>query len=569
MANLTIYRNAVEVTTVEIDEKTILTRKLMNEDKVTSDFIVKGVLPIALGDYIVVNGKNYYLNQLPNIEKVNEKTFKYNVIFQSNLYDLYNKLFTSVEGLSDWSYTGKPIDFLTKIVNSMNEISTGWTVGTVDDSGEKLMDFINENCRTALTKIASAFNFEFEVVGKTINFKNAIGNLTAYTFKYGKNNGLYSIERRAFESQNVFTRVYGYGSTRNIPYTYRDRKKRLVFEIDGKNYLEKNVGIYGIKEGQYTNEDIYPHRTGTISAVNNVFDATVYNATTSYIEDSSIDFVIANTLDIKPKIVFKSGDLSGMEFEVWKVEDPNTDLIPERIFLNPITESDGLVFPNENSKAKIGDTYTIVDIQMPAIYIHKAEEELRAETQIFLDANSVPKSLYLVKIDSKYAKANSIVLDAGDLVMINDAQLGVDRAIRIAEVSFPLVNQNEITAIIADFIPYTLQQLVSKNAIVSGKAIQSVINKITNVQNTTNLSSKTTNTTNIYNEVEEVGFIMVNNRKFRHIKGFDNLVYGTLEVGDWILDNYFDRITYAKKWQYLGGLDALKANWEQIETIEK
>lgn len=64
----------------------------MNEDKVTSDFVSKGVLPISLGDYIIVNGKNYYLNQLPNIEKVNDKTFKYNVVFQSDLYDLYNKL---------------------------------------------------------------------------------------------------------------------------------------------------------------------------------------------------------------------------------------------------------------------------------------------------------------------------------------------------------------------------------------------------------------------------------------------------------------------------------------------
>lgn len=205
-----------------------------------------------------------------------------------------------------------------------------------------------------------------------------------------------------------------------------------------------------------------------------------------------------------------------------------------------------MAFPNENSKAKVGDTYTIVDIQMPAIYIHNAEEELRAATQKYLDENSVPKSLYLVKIDSKYAKANSIVLDAGDLVRINDAQLGVDRAIRIAEVSYPLVNPNQIEAVIADFIPYTLQQLVSKNAISGKKAIQAVTNKITNILNTQNISNKTTNTTNIYNEVAESGYIIINYRKFRHIKGFDNLVYSTLEVGDWILDNYFDRITYCK-----------------------
>ena len=202
---------------------------------------------------------------------------------------------------------------------------------------------------------------------------------------------------------------------------------------------------------------------------------------------------------------------------------------------------------------------------MPQSYIYKAEEELKAATQVFLDDNSVPKSLYLVKIDPKYAKANSIVLDAGDLVTINDEKLGVDRAIRISEVSFLIVNPNEITAIIADFIPYTLVQLVSKNAIISGKAIQSAINKITNIQN---ITKNTTNTTNIYNENEESGYIIINSRKFRHIKGFDNYVYGTLEIGDWILDNYFDRFTYIKKWKFLGGVMVLPESWERIETID-
>jgi len=566
MADLIIYRSAVAVATVSIDEKTILTRKLMNEDKVVSEFVSEGVLPIAIGDYIIVNTKNYYINQLPNIDKVNEKTFKYNVIFQSDLYDLYNKLFLSVEGLSDWSYTGNAADFLAKIVEIMKEDSIDWNVGIVDPSSEKLMDFINESCRTALTKIADAFNFEFQVNDKVIDFKEAIGSDTGYEFKYGKNNGLYSIERRAFESKNIFTRVYGYGSTRNIPYTYRDRQKRLIFKNENdKPYLEKNVGIYGIREGQYTNEDIYPHRTGALTAANNIFDVSIYNENTSYIEDNLITFVIANNLNIAPKIVFKSGKLSGLEFEVLKVTDPNADDIPERLFIKAITESDGLSFPNEISKPEIGDEYTIVDIQMPAEYIHKAEAELKAATQAFLDENSVPKSLYLVKIDTKYAKANSIVLDAGDLVEINDAQLGVRRKIRIAEVSFPIVNPNEITAIIADFIPKTFNQIVANKAIVSGKAIQSVINKITKITNTSN---KTTIDNSVTNINEETGYIIVNNRKFRHIKGFDNYDIDVLEIGDTIAENYWSRILYVTEWYYLGGIKEFIESWEQVNSTE-
>ncbi len=559
MADLTIYRNAVEVTTVKIDEKTILIRKLMNEDKVTSDFISKSVLPIKLGDYIIVNTKKYYLNQLPNIEKQNDKTFKYNVTFQSELYDLYNKLLISVDGLSDFSYTGTPLACIEMIVNSMNEISTGWTVGTVDTNQERAIEFINENCRTALTKIAELFGFEFNVEGKTIDFKKAVGVLKAYTFKYGKNNGLYSIERRAFDGQNVITKVYGYGSTRNLQYTYRNRAKRLVFE---SRFLTKNTEIYGVKEGHYTNEDIYPRRTGTLTGVNIVFDAQNFNATDSYLEDSTLNFEIHSMSDAKGKIVFKSGELSGNEFEIWKYDSVN-----KRIYINSIGEADGYAMPNANAKPKIGDSYTLVDIVMPKAYIDNAEAELLAATQVFLDENSVPKSLYLVKIDSKYAKANSIVLDAGDLVMINDAQLGVDRAIRISEVSFPLVNPNEITAVIADFIPYTLQQLVSKNAIVSSKAIKSVINQITNIQN---VSSKSTtnidNSTTVINA--ESGFIIINGRKFKWIKGFDNFDLANLEIGDTIQDNYWNRILFVKNWEFLGGGKEFVENWNQVESKE-
>jgi len=558
--NLTIYRGAsTEIATIAIDEKTVLTRKLMNEDKIMSEFITEGVLPIEIGDWVSFNSKKYYLNQLPSIEKLKDNTFQYFATFQSELYDLYNKLLISIDGLNDFSQVGTAQDLLTLIVTNMNTISSGWTVGDVDESAQKSVDFINESCRTALTKIAELFGFEFNVVNKTINLKKAIGNVTAYTFKYGKNNGLYSIERRTVESRNVFTKVYGYGSTKNLPFTYRNRAKRLVFE---SKFLEKNVDIYGIKEGHYTNDDIYPERTGELTGVNIVFDAQNFDASASYVEDSTIDFDLVSLSGTNGKIVFKSGDLSGSEFEIYKF-----DSATKRIYFNPIGEADGYQSPNLDSKPNIGDEYTLVDIVMPITYIIDAELRLKEATQVFLDDNSVPKSLYLVKIDSKYAKANSIVLDAGDLVMINDAQLGVDRAIRISEVSFPIVNPNEITAVIADFIPYTLQQLVSKNAIVSSKAIKSVINQITNIQNVSNKS-----TTNIDNSTTvinaESGFIIINGRKFKWIKGFDNFDLANLEAGDTIQDNYWNRILYVKNWEFLGGGKEFVENWNQIESVE-
>lgn len=566
MADLTIYRNAVLVATVNIDEKTILTKKLMNEDKVSADFITDAVIPIELGDYIVVNGKNYYLNSLPAIEKINNNTIKYSVFFFSELYDLYNKLLISSDGLSDFSYVGTAHDLLTMIVENMNKISVGWAVGVVDESSEKTLDFVNESCRTALTKITEAFQFEFGVIDKTINLQKAIGTVREITFEYGKNKGLYAIERRQIDNRSVYTKVYGYGGTKNIPHTYRDRAKRLVFE---ERFLEKNVGVFGIREGQFTNEDIYPHRTGTLTAIDILFTAEKFNVNESWIEDTSIDFNINDYLleGLTAKIVFKSGQLSGSQFEVWKY-----DHATKRLYFNPFNDTDGYVLPNMNNKPKVGDTYTLVDIAMPHIYIIKAEQDLKDATQVFLDDNSVPKSLYIVKIDTKYAKANNILLDAGDLVKVKDTQLGIDRAIRIAEVSFPLVNPYQITAIIADFIPYTLEQRITKATVATNKVIQSITNKITNIQNNTNNTSTTNNNniTNIYaTEYPEPNIVVINGRAFTFEKAFDNYVNPTiLEVGDLIYGNFWDRYTYVKKWMYLGGNTVFPESWDRIETID-
>lgn len=557
MTNLIIYRNAVEVASVSIDEKTVLTKKLMNEDKITSTFFAEAVLPLELGDYVVFNGKNYYLNTLPGIEKQNNKTYKYTLVFQSVLYDLYAKLLISSDGLNDFSYVGTAQDFLQLIVDNMNQITTGWAVGTVDESTDKALDFINESCRTALTKVSEAFQFEFELVGKTINLKRAIGTVKNFTFQYGRNNGLYSIERRQVDNKSVFTKVYGFGGTKNIPYTYRDRAKRLVFE---ERFLTKNIDVYGTREGHYTNDDIYPQRTGTLTAANIEFTAGNYDPEKSYVTDTTIDFDINTHLleGVTAKIVFKTGNLSGSEFEIWKYDKDN-----KRIYFNPFTDGDGYPLPNESYKPKAGDTYTLVDIEMPYTYIIDAERRLKEATQVFIDENCVPKSLYFVKIDSKYAKANSIVLDAGDLVKIVDAQLGIDRAIRIAEVSFPLVNPFEITAIIADFIPYTLQQLVTKSAIITGKEIRNIYNKIT-----TNVSSKTV-VNNYTAENPAPNEIMINGRPFKFIKHFDNIVNPTiLEPNDIIYGNFWDRFTQVKKWQFKGGNINFIENYTQIETID-
>jgi hypothetical protein len=431
MATLSIYRSSVVNVTVEIDDKTTYTHKLMGDHNIVSSFVSTTVLDIAIGDYITWGGENFYINRLPQIKKINEHTYQYDITFESVLYNLSKKLLISIDGLAEYYLVGTAADFIESIVANMSELEDGWTVGTVDDTDELNISFVNESCRAALQKVAEAFKLEYEITTKSISLTKSAGSNTSLSFEYGKNNGLYNLERQQINDQNIVTKVYGFGGIKNIPYGYRDRAKRLIFE---ERFLTKNVNLYGTIEGQYTNEDIYPKRTGTLSAVRMEYIAGVFDPISSYIEDSSIDFDMNDYLisGSVATMVFKSGDLSGTEFEIWKFDNTN-----HRFYINPFSDEDGYKTPNSLNEPVVGDTYTLVNISMPQSYIDDAEGELETATQTFLDENSVPMVVYSVEIDPKHARTNGISIKAGDRVTVTDSPMSIDDLIRVAEVSYP------------------------------------------------------------------------------------------------------------------------------------
>ncbi|MEL7586668.1 MAG: hypothetical protein AAGU19_08125 [Prolixibacteraceae bacterium] len=449
-----IKRGLAVIATVEIDESTVFSKKMMADHKIRAEFYASAPLPIQLGDYITVAGIDYFLNRLPELQKINIQTYKYSAEFEGPEYSLYNKLFL-YDGLSEFDYTGSPEDFLTLIVGQINLIDPGWSVGSVDTADDINLTFSNVSCRQALTQVAEAFKMEYDVAGKAISLKTSIGTVTAHRFEYGRGNGLYKLTRVQVSDQNIVTRVYGFGGSTNISADYRDRAKKLIFE---SRYLEANTALYGVIEGVFNDEKIFPKRTGTLSAVHVEYDTEGnYNPTLSYVEDTTIDFDLNAYLisGQTAKIVFKSGDLSGQEFEIWK-----HDHATKRIYFNVFDESDGYPLPNSLNLPAIGNTYTLVNISMPAEYITAAETALQAATQAYLDQNSVPMVTYNLEIDPKYIKENSIALKVGDLVTIYDAALGIDKLIRVLSLEYPLVNPNKIKATISDTVLYTTSERV-------------------------------------------------------------------------------------------------------------
>src|SRR5690606_30371611 len=139
--------------------------------------------------------------------------------------------------------------------------------------------FDNDTCRTALTKIAEEFGLEYIVNDREISLGTRVGTETVLSLQYGRGNGLSELTRQAIEDKNGITRVYGFGGPRNIDYNYRDGRRKLVFD---SLYLEDNTLVYGVRETSVTFDDIFPQRTGTVTAVSgtDLFQFT----------DSNIDF---------------------------------------------------------------------------------------------------------------------------------------------------------------------------------------------------------------------------------------------------------------------------------------
>src|SRR5665647_3951277 len=366
MTELTIYRASVTVATVPIDEKTTYSKKLMSGNPITSEFYSETALDLQIGDYIIVNEQYFYINRIPSNERINDKTISYNITFESAEISWTKKKFRSSDGLVNFSLNGNSASFVAALLSNMNELDPGWTSGDIDSTDYKTINFSSAYCIGALSQVADVFGLEYDFTAKVLNLKKSIGTDTALTFEYGQNNGLYKLRREQVQDKNIITRMYGFGGTTNIQESYRGGTKQLVF--DGL-YLEKNVSIYGVIEGDFTDETIFPQRTGYLTDVNIEFntDETFKNQT-SWVEDTTLNFDINDYIidGQTALIVFKDGDLGGIEpgFEIWKYDNTN-----HRIYFNPVTRENGATLPKYNGGfpiiPMIGDSYTLTGISQP------------------------------------------------------------------------------------------------------------------------------------------------------------------------------------------------------------
>ncbi|MCU7574302.1 phage tail protein [Riemerella anatipestifer] len=439
-----------------------LTEKLFGEETLTLDFTLPHFVLFRIGDTVEVYGKTYYISQEPVVNKKSSREYVYNLVFNGEKYRLAEAQYFFYDEnnnltMPDFSITGTAQKMVELLVANANRTQTGWSVGNIDSTETKTIDFSDYNCLAALTRIAKDFGLEFWVdEDKSIHLEER-KKVSGYTLEYGKSKGLKGITRNPYTESSLVTRLYARGSSRNIPKNYRNGQKFLRMPVP---FLEKNTDKYGIVEHTQPFEDIYPKRVGTVTQV--------YADNPLKFSDSTLDFDLneyneyGNTIiqkGISAKIIFQTGDLAGYTLEV---KEYGFDSVTKTFTLLKNQEEKSFDIPSDTFRPQVGDKYIIIDIAMPKSYVDNAEQELQAAAQDYLDKNSKQRFIYAVEPDPIYLKKINFNLKLGHTIRFKDSDFGLDDDIRVIsitrninnpyDISFEIAEQATITQIVRNYI---------------------------------------------------------------------------------------------------------------------
>jgi hypothetical protein len=473
MKTIDIYRPATPdyfLTAIYPDNSSTQQRKVMGENQLNITFEMNSYVQFMINDYCTVFGEKYILHELPIVTKGSSNHFKYSMVLKSETFELskYQYLFYDSNNdlsESEFSVMGNAETFIDLLIVNANRVGSGWTKGEVTPTAYKNISFSKDNCYNALVRLAEEFETEFVIEGKKINLIVKQKD-TGYIFKVGKGKGLYEVIRNNIDSSSLVTRIYPFGSEKNLPADYYSTRLRLP---DPALYLEKNVAVYGIIEHTEIFDDIYPQRTGKITSVNvgNVYEFI----------DTDIDFNINDYLlpGMTPKVVFNTGQLAGYEFEISSFDNGTKEIV---ILQNKNERV--LELPNASLKPAIGDEYVLVDLNLPLEYIEDAENRLSLKAQELLDKNSIPQVSYQVVLDPVYIRNKNMTINPNDLVWIKDDQMGIERKIRVNTVTRNIVTEIEFQIELSDIAQASTLQRVLNSVSTTERDISAVDRQVTN-----------------------------------------------------------------------------------------
>jgi hypothetical protein len=409
---------------------------LMKEDFILLKFSLKSPVFFKLGDW--TEDTRFGRFELCDLykPKYNRKTGAYDYELQLDAYywKWKNKIFKYTPETAgqeaSWNLTA-PLDVQAGIV-LRNLKALGYTykgqdfVFSIDSTVEnksQLMSYDNINILDACFEMAKKWDCECWVTENIIHFGRCESG-DAVDFEIGKN----VQEMSQSESQSTYTtRIYAFGSTRNIPADYRPIDETVVVNgvvqrrlmlPEGTPYIDAypDMTTEEAVEQVVIFDEVYPRRTGIMSdvttievtdKVENEDGTTTEEKWNAYrFRDTGVNFSEKYILPGQElRIRFASGLLNGLEFAVKfnpegkpeKLEDGGWN--PEAQLWEIVRNEDyGRPLPGDVLFPQDGDEYVLSGWDSTKItelgLVDAAEQELKEKTEKYAAKSKIDPSTY-------------------------------------------------------------------------------------------------------------------------------------------------------------------------------
>lgn len=495
-----------------VTKDAVFHHELMSSEYIELVFNEVTVIDIPIGAYVEYNGSRYTVTN-PVIPEIIDGGYKYTIQFQADwmrwegvTYFYINEF--SQKNETSWSMTYTPDLFLQMIVENISR-ATGKTYTFSYDSSltaTKDLQFNNTTVLEALSMVADAFETEWWIEGTVIHLSRCEhGDALALT--YGQNIGIPSVQR----SSEYATRIYAFGSTRNITQDYQSSgttnalvEKRLTLPVgkypNGYKDIKPNLSPEEVIEKTVIFDDIYPSSDFAISGVRPDLgvDSTTEvgkdeNGNPIYASMPVYFFKIAgitftDDLRIKGlelKVHFLTGHLQGREFELIYHKDTSEYEI--------IVNQDGAIkIPNESLLPQDNDVVVLFNIVMPDEYVTSAENRLETALDDYIEKELLSdNNTYSFKSNPVAFAENNTSVNVGRKVALNHGTGTLQS--RILSIEYPLESPSKVDISVGESIPQGKISSVETEVVNASSTIE-IIQAYNNVAQTVqNLYARTQN----------------------------------------------------------------------------
>lgn len=408
---------------------------LMKEDYIMLKFSLENPIYFKLGSYVECN---FGLFEVCDLQKpafnTNTAGYDYELRLDAYYWKWKNKIFKYTPETAgqeaSWNLTA-PLDVQAGIV-LRNLKALGYTykgqdfVFSIDSTVEnksQLMSYDNINILDACFEMAKKWDCECWVTENIIHFGRCESG-DAVDFEIGKN----VQEMSQSESRSTYaTRIYAFGSTKNIPSGYRPVDETVVVNgvvqrrlmlPEGTPYIDAypDMTTEEAVEQVVIFDEVYPRRTGIMSdvttievtdKVENEDGTTTEEKWNAYrFRDTGVNFSEKYILPGQElRIRFASGLLNGLEFAVKfnpegkpeKLEDGGWN--PEAQLWEIVRNEDyGRPLPGDVLFPQDGDEYVLSGWDSTKItelgLVGAAEQELKEKTEKYAAKSKIDPSTY-------------------------------------------------------------------------------------------------------------------------------------------------------------------------------